>query len=93
MAAQMTPPYPTSLPADSHSWEEADRILPEIAAVRRPLEAMDSKISDLTVASIRADIAGFRETVTDLDLHDGRRPGFGIARPRGRVEVFASKGN
>ncbi|KAJ1163753.1 hypothetical protein NDU88_004206 [Pleurodeles waltl] len=34
------------------------------------LEAMDAKISDLTVAStsIRADIAGFRETATDLDL-------------------------
>ncbi|KAJ1130462.1 hypothetical protein NDU88_008814 [Pleurodeles waltl] len=30
---------------------------------------MDAKISDLTVAStsIQADIAGFRETVTDLD--------------------------
>ncbi|KAJ1211243.1 hypothetical protein NDU88_006604 [Pleurodeles waltl] len=33
------------------------------------LEAMDAKISDLTVAStsIRADVAGFWETATDLD--------------------------
>ncbi|KAJ1126680.1 hypothetical protein NDU88_005086 [Pleurodeles waltl] len=49
--------------------EAADRILKEIAVVGRRLEAMDSKISGLTVASnsIRADIASFRETVTDLD--------------------------
>ncbi|KAJ1124787.1 hypothetical protein NDU88_003236 [Pleurodeles waltl] len=69
MAVQTTPPYPASLPADSHSMEVADRILQEIATVGRRLEATDSKISDLTVAStsIRADIAGFRETVTDLD--------------------------
>ncbi|KAJ1099146.1 hypothetical protein NDU88_004250 [Pleurodeles waltl] len=71
MAAQTNPPYPASLPADSHSMEAADRILQEIAVVGRHLEAMDSKISDLTVAStsIRADIAGFQETVTDLDQH------------------------
>ncbi|KAJ1110065.1 hypothetical protein NDU88_007420 [Pleurodeles waltl] len=51
--------------------EAADCILQEIATVGRRLEAMDSKISDLTVASasIRADIAGFRETVNDLDQH------------------------
>ncbi|KAJ1143708.1 hypothetical protein NDU88_010013 [Pleurodeles waltl] len=69
MAAQTTPPYPPSLPPYSHSMEMADRILLVIAAVGCRLEAMDSKISDLTVAStsIRADIAGFRETVTDLD--------------------------
>ncbi|KAJ1141483.1 hypothetical protein NDU88_007813 [Pleurodeles waltl] len=51
--------------------EATDRILQEITAVGRRLEAMDSKISDLAVASasIRADIAGFGETVTDLDRH------------------------
>ncbi|KAJ1170391.1 hypothetical protein NDU88_002268 [Pleurodeles waltl] len=51
------------------SLEATARILQEIAAVGRRLEAMDEKISDLTVAStsIRADIAGFRETGTDLD--------------------------
>ncbi|KAJ1177777.1 hypothetical protein NDU88_003029 [Pleurodeles waltl] len=49
--------------------ETADRILMEITTVGRRLEAMDSKISDLTVAStsIQAEIAGFRETVHDLD--------------------------
>ncbi|KAJ1180542.1 hypothetical protein NDU88_005763 [Pleurodeles waltl] len=69
MAAQTTPPYPASLPADSHSMEAAVRILQKIAAVGHRLEAMDSKISDLAVAStsIWADITGFRETVTDLD--------------------------
>ncbi|KAJ1162264.1 hypothetical protein NDU88_002732 [Pleurodeles waltl] len=47
-----------------------DRILQEIAAVGLRLETMDSRISDLTVASssIRADIAGFRETVNNLDI-------------------------
>ncbi|KAJ1132591.1 hypothetical protein NDU88_010898 [Pleurodeles waltl] len=46
-----------------------DRILQEITALERRMEAMDSKISNLTIAStsIRANIAGFRETVTDLD--------------------------
>ncbi|KAJ1098071.1 hypothetical protein NDU88_003187 [Pleurodeles waltl] len=49
--------------------EATDCILQEIAAVGRRLEAMDLKITDLTVASssIRADIAGFRETANDLD--------------------------
>ncbi|KAJ1125981.1 hypothetical protein NDU88_004394 [Pleurodeles waltl] len=69
MATQSVPPCPAPLPADSHSREAMDRILQEIAAVGRRLEAMDAKISDLTMAStsIRGDIAGFRETATDLD--------------------------
>ncbi|KAJ1114938.1 hypothetical protein NDU88_003168 [Pleurodeles waltl] len=69
MAAQMAPPCPTSLPADSPSIEVTDHTLQEIAAVGRCLEAMDAKISDLTVAStsIRDDIAGFWETAADLD--------------------------
>ncbi|KAJ1210053.1 hypothetical protein NDU88_005421 [Pleurodeles waltl] len=47
-----------------------DRILQEIAVVGRRLETMDSRISELTVAfSIRADIAGFREIVHNLDQH------------------------
>ncbi|KAJ1150927.1 hypothetical protein NDU88_003714 [Pleurodeles waltl] len=60
---------PRVLTSPTPSIEATDRILQEIAAVGRRLEAMDAKISDLTVAStsIRADIAGFRETVTDLD--------------------------
>ncbi|KAJ1119321.1 hypothetical protein NDU88_007507 [Pleurodeles waltl] len=47
----------------------ADRILQEITTVGLRLEAMDSKISDLAVASTskRADIASSRETVNDLD--------------------------
>ncbi|KAJ1171341.1 hypothetical protein NDU88_003204 [Pleurodeles waltl] len=44
-------------------------MLQEIASVGRRLEVMELKITDLTLASssIRADIAGFRETVTNLD--------------------------
>ncbi|KAJ1136714.1 hypothetical protein NDU88_003129 [Pleurodeles waltl] len=51
--------------------EATDRILQEIAAVGRRLETMDAKISDMTVAStsIRADIASFQDTATDLDRH------------------------
>ncbi|KAJ1166878.1 hypothetical protein NDU88_007274 [Pleurodeles waltl] len=63
------PSMPVSLPAESHSIEATDRILQEIATVGCRLEAIDAKISDLTVAytSIQADIAGFQETVTDLN--------------------------
>ncbi|KAJ1157123.1 hypothetical protein NDU88_009838 [Pleurodeles waltl] len=45
------------------------RILQEIASVGRRLEAMDLKITDLTVTSpsIRTDIAGFKETANALD--------------------------
>ncbi|KAJ1182106.1 hypothetical protein NDU88_007301 [Pleurodeles waltl] len=71
MAAQTAPPCLASSPAESHLMEVTDRILQEIAPVGHRLEAMDSKISDLTVAStsIRADIAGFRQTASDLDQH------------------------
>ncbi|KAJ1168211.1 hypothetical protein NDU88_000160 [Pleurodeles waltl] len=66
MATQTAPSYS---PADSHTMEATDRILQEITAVGRHLEAMDSKISDLTMAStsILADIAGFQETVNYMD--------------------------
>ncbi|KAJ1188912.1 hypothetical protein NDU88_005668 [Pleurodeles waltl] len=63
------PPCPTPSPADPSALEATDRILQQIASVGRRLEAMDLKITDLTVASssIRADIAGFRETANALD--------------------------
>ncbi|KAJ1163840.1 hypothetical protein NDU88_004292 [Pleurodeles waltl] len=69
MAAQTAPPCPTPSPADPSVLEATDRILQEIASVGRCLEAMDLKITDLTVAysSICADIAGFRETANALD--------------------------
>ncbi|KAJ1197120.1 hypothetical protein NDU88_000982 [Pleurodeles waltl] len=46
-----------------------ERMLQEITAVARRLEAMDLKISDLSVAStsIRANIVCFQVMVTDLD--------------------------
>ncbi|KAJ1142734.1 hypothetical protein NDU88_009047 [Pleurodeles waltl] len=51
-----------------------ERILQEIPAVVRCLEAMDSKITDLSADSktIRTGIAGFKDRVTDLDhrLHN-----------------------
>ncbi|KAJ1162331.1 hypothetical protein NDU88_002799 [Pleurodeles waltl] len=55
--------------ADPPALEATDRTLQEIASVGRRLEAMDLKITDLTVASsaICADIPGFRETGNALD--------------------------
>ncbi|KAJ1205641.1 hypothetical protein NDU88_001069 [Pleurodeles waltl] len=69
MAAQAAPPCPTPSPADPSALEAMDRILQEIASVGRRLEAMDLKITYLTVASSsrRADIAGFWETANTLD--------------------------
>ncbi|KAJ1083870.1 hypothetical protein NDU88_004025 [Pleurodeles waltl] len=69
MAAQAASPCPTTSPADPPALEGTDRILQEIASVGRHLEAMDLKITDLTVASssIRADITSFRETANALD--------------------------
>ncbi|KAJ1110481.1 hypothetical protein NDU88_007832 [Pleurodeles waltl] len=69
MVAQTAPPCPTPSPADPSALEVTDRILQDIASVGRRLEAMDLKITDLTVASssIRADIAGFRETANAFD--------------------------
>ncbi|KAJ1151847.1 hypothetical protein NDU88_004626 [Pleurodeles waltl] len=59
----------TSPPVDQPTLDATDRILQEIASVGRRLEAMDLKITDLTLASssIHADIAGFRETANNLD--------------------------
>ncbi|KAJ1155707.1 hypothetical protein NDU88_008436 [Pleurodeles waltl] len=69
MAAQMAPQGHVSPLVDQPSLEATDHILQEIASVGRRLEVMDLKITDLTLASssICADIAGFRETVTNLD--------------------------
>ncbi|KAJ1177257.1 hypothetical protein NDU88_002518 [Pleurodeles waltl] len=69
MTAQTAPPSSVCSSPDPPLLEAVDRILLEIATVGRRLEAMDSKISDLKVASssIRADIAGFQETVHDLE--------------------------
>ncbi|KAJ1116720.1 hypothetical protein NDU88_004926 [Pleurodeles waltl] len=69
MAAQTAPQGHASPPVDQPSLEAADHILQEIASFGRRLEVMDLKMTDLTLASssIRADIAGFRETVTNLD--------------------------
>ncbi|KAJ1204725.1 hypothetical protein NDU88_000163 [Pleurodeles waltl] len=71
MATQGTSPGSASSPAASPPLETTDRILQEIAAVGRRLETMDARISELTIASssIWADIAGFRETVHNLDQH------------------------
>ncbi|KAJ1199195.1 hypothetical protein NDU88_003033 [Pleurodeles waltl] len=56
-------------PTDPPTLEATERILQEIASVGRRLEAMDLKITDLTVtsSSIRADIAGFKDTADALD--------------------------
>ncbi|KAJ1162293.1 hypothetical protein NDU88_002761 [Pleurodeles waltl] len=69
MATQGTSSGSASSPATSPPLEATDRILQEIAAVGRRLETMDARIPDLTIAtsSIRAVIAGFRETVHNLD--------------------------
>ncbi|KAJ1185222.1 hypothetical protein NDU88_002016 [Pleurodeles waltl] len=58
-----------STPTDPSASEATERILQEIASVGRRLEAMDQKITDLTIASssICADIAGFRDTADALD--------------------------
>ncbi|KAJ1100799.1 hypothetical protein NDU88_005874 [Pleurodeles waltl] len=69
MAMQGTSPGSATSPAASPLLEATDCTLQEIAAVGRRLETMDATISELTIASssIWADIAGFRETVHNLD--------------------------
>ncbi|KAJ1210275.1 hypothetical protein NDU88_005641 [Pleurodeles waltl] len=69
MAAQTAPQGHVSPLVDQPFLEATDRMLQEIASVERRLEVMDLQITDLTLASssIHADIAGFRETVTNLD--------------------------
>ncbi|KAJ1205384.1 hypothetical protein NDU88_000819 [Pleurodeles waltl] len=62
-----------------------ERILQEISTVGRLLEAMDFKIADLSAESksIRADIAGFQDKVTDLDHR--------LATVKNKVAVFPDK--
>ncbi|KAJ1116853.1 hypothetical protein NDU88_005058 [Pleurodeles waltl] len=69
MATQPAFSSSVTLPADTRTVDDTDRILQEITAVGWRLEAMDLKISDLSTASasIRTDIACFCEKVTDLD--------------------------
>ncbi|KAJ1162018.1 hypothetical protein NDU88_002497 [Pleurodeles waltl] len=66
---QMATPGPMPTPTDPFAQEATERILQEIASVGRCLKAMDQKIMDLTIASssIRADIAGFKDTADALD--------------------------
>ncbi|KAJ1215231.1 hypothetical protein NDU88_002840 [Pleurodeles waltl] len=80
----------------SPSLEAADHILQEIAAVGCRLETMDSRIYELGVASssIRADIAGFRETVNNLDQRLTIMEDQVAALPdQEAVAVLASKGH
>ncbi|KAJ1203662.1 hypothetical protein NDU88_007446 [Pleurodeles waltl] len=69
MTMQTSTPCPTSLPTDPPALEATEHILQEIASVGRRLEAMDLKITDLTItsSSIRANIAGFKEPADALD--------------------------
>ncbi|KAJ1195264.1 hypothetical protein NDU88_004545 [Pleurodeles waltl] len=56
-------------PTDPPTLDATERILQEIASVGCRLEATDLKITDLTItsSSIRADIAGFKDTADALD--------------------------
>ncbi|KAJ1124273.1 hypothetical protein NDU88_002734 [Pleurodeles waltl] len=62
-------PNPTGAFVDTHPDTAMERILQEITAVGHRLEAINSKIMDLSTNSkpIRADRAGFQDKVTDLD--------------------------
>ncbi|KAJ1195502.1 hypothetical protein NDU88_004792 [Pleurodeles waltl] len=68
---QMPTPGSMSTPTDPSASKATECILQEIALVGRRLKAMDQKITDLTIASssIRADIAGFKDTADALDQH------------------------
>ncbi|KAJ1188983.1 hypothetical protein NDU88_005737 [Pleurodeles waltl] len=69
MVAQQSSSNPAPVSADSRPLDASDRILQEITAVGRCLEAMDLKITELSAASasIRKDMVCFSEKVTDLD--------------------------
>ncbi|KAJ1130261.1 hypothetical protein NDU88_008615 [Pleurodeles waltl] len=70
MASPKTPSSSTVPTTDPRPVDATERILQEITAVGRCLEAMDLEITDLSTAStfIQADIASFQDKVTDLDL-------------------------
>ncbi|KAJ1114169.1 hypothetical protein NDU88_002408 [Pleurodeles waltl] len=65
----MATPGSISTPTDPSALEATERILQDIASVGHRLEAMDQKITDLTIASssFRAEIAGFKDTADALD--------------------------
>ncbi|KAJ1082606.1 hypothetical protein NDU88_002771 [Pleurodeles waltl] len=65
----MATPGPMPTPTDPPALEATECILQEIASMGRRLEAMDLKITDLTItsSSIRAAIAGFKDTADALD--------------------------
>ncbi|KAJ1154165.1 hypothetical protein NDU88_006919 [Pleurodeles waltl] len=69
MASSKTPFSSTAMPAISCPVDATERILQEMTAVGRRLEAMDFKITDLSAActSIRANIAGFQDNISDLN--------------------------
>ncbi|KAJ1213278.1 hypothetical protein NDU88_000916 [Pleurodeles waltl] len=62
-------PSSTAFPVNSRPDTAMERILQEISTEGCRLEAMDSKITDLSAdsKSIWADIAGFQDKDTDLD--------------------------
>ncbi|KAJ1191623.1 hypothetical protein NDU88_000939 [Pleurodeles waltl] len=64
MAGHTATPGPTPLQTEPPALEATESILQEIASEGRRFEAMDLKITDLTITSsfIRADIASFKET-------------------------------
>ncbi|KAJ1207645.1 hypothetical protein NDU88_003035 [Pleurodeles waltl] len=68
-AAVAPGPSPADSPMDSRTDPNMERILQVISAVGRHLEAMDVEITNLFAdsKSIRTDIAGFQDKVTDLD--------------------------
>ncbi|KAJ1139355.1 hypothetical protein NDU88_005730 [Pleurodeles waltl] len=65
------PPSSAASSADPCSDAATERILQEIVAAGRCLEAMDSKITDLSTAAtaIRTDIANVQDRITDLNHH------------------------
>ncbi|KAJ1178168.1 hypothetical protein NDU88_003415 [Pleurodeles waltl] len=69
MAAQQSSSNPAPVSADSRTLEASDRILQEIMVVGQHLEALDLKITELSMASasIRTDMACFSEKVADLE--------------------------
>ncbi|KAJ1141360.1 hypothetical protein NDU88_007693 [Pleurodeles waltl] len=71
ISSSAIPPDPnsTKAPADPLPDTAMEHILQEISAVGGRLDAMDSKITDLSAnsKSIQEDIARFQAKVTDLD--------------------------
>ncbi|KAJ1126483.1 hypothetical protein NDU88_004890 [Pleurodeles waltl] len=62
-------PSSTDVPVDYHPGTAIENILHEISAIGCRLQAIDSRITDLSAdsKSIRVDIAGLQTKATDLD--------------------------